>query len=324
MIKANDINKAINWGVGASIAYFTLIALKAAVKRKAAEDYYAEKNGTGGIGAAERIKRRIYKEISLAQDAGIDFSKDYSQFTDEEIATLEELGHAASWEQKEQKPYAQAYYESLSKAYNAISGIGIGKAYDIKDANGNTVLTWIEDAASHVAHEREIEDARQRTLELEARAAEARKRKRATDRAIQHGQMSLFGCGYTNTPNYSLSLLNRYLSTVPVFDAQVVLNDTNKQGHYYVLCGDSQGGRDFYIAPNNLPYFREYCKKHKIEYEQFYLPDDALGYAPQIEDELWEIWREQIEYGETDYDYDTWRALVGDEYAKRDVIPYMR
>ena len=198
--------------------------------------------GTAGIGAAERIKRRIYKEISLAQDAGIDFSKDYSQFTDEEIATLEELGHAASWEQKEQKPYAQAYYESLSKAYNAISGIGIGKAYDIKDANGNTVLTWIEDAASHVAHEREIEDKRQRTLELEARAAEARKRKRATDRAIQHGQMSLFGAGY----------------------------------------------------------------------------------APQIEDELWEIWREQIEYGETDYDYDTWRVLVGDEYAKRDVLPYMR
>lgn len=198
--------------------------------------------GTAGIGAAERIKRRIYKEISLAQDAGIDFSKDYSQFTDEEIATLEELGHAASWEQKEQKPYAQAYYESLSKAYNAISGIGIGKAYDIKDANGNTVLTWIEDAAAHVSHEREIEDKRQRTLELEARAAEARKRKRATDRAIQHGQMSLF----------------------------------------------------------------------------------EVGYAPQIEDELWEIWREQIEYGETDYDYDTWRVLVGDEYAKRDVIPYMR
>ena len=152
-------------------------------------------NSVSGIGAAERIKRRIYKEISLAQEAGIDFNKDYSLFTDEEIATLEELGHNASWEQKEQKPYAQAYYESLQKAYNAISGVGIGTAYDIKDANGNTVLTWIEDAAAHVAHERDIEEKRKRTLEAEERAAAARKQRRATERKIQRGQMSLFGIG---------------------------------------------------------------------------------------------------------------------------------
>ena len=272
-------------------------------------------NSISGIGAAERIKRRIYKEISLAQQAGIDFNKDYSEFSDEEIATLEELGHNASWEQREQKPYAQAYYESLAKAYNAISGVrGIGEAYDVTDASGNTILTWIEDAAAHVAHERKIEEKRNRTLELEAKAAEARKRKRSTDRAIQRGQMSLFGIGYASTPNYTLGLLNRYLSCNKIEDVQVVLNEKNKYGHYYVLCGDEQGGRDFYLSPKNLPYFRAYCEKRGIDYEEFYLPQDALSGNIDIEGELWEIWREQLEYGETEYDYDTWRKLVGDEY----------
>ena len=236
MSKAAKINKAINWLVGGTLAYFIGTAIAGAVKRR------KEQQGASGVGAAERIKRRIFKEISLAQDAGIDLNKDYSQFTDEEVATLEELGRNASWEQREQKPYAQAYFESLQKAYNAISGIGIGKAYDIKDANGNTVLTWIEDAAAHVAHEREIEEKRARTLEAERQAEAARKKRRATDRAITRGQMSLFG----------------------------------------------------------------------------------TGYAPDVERELWEIWREQLENEETDWDYNTWRAKVGDEYARADVLPYMR
>lgn len=234
MIKQKRINKAIQWITLGATAYFVGSAIAGAIKRK--------REGVTGIGAAERIKRRIFKEISLAQDAGIDFNKDYSQFTNEEIVTLEELGHSASWEQREQKPYAQAYYESLRKAYNAISGVGIGKAYEIKDANGNTVLTWIEDAAAHVAHEREIEDARQRTLDAERAAEEARKRNKFTRRAIERGQMSLFGTGYT----------------------------------------------------------------------------------PDVERELWEIWREQIEYGETDWDYETWRKKVGNEYAHAAVLPYMR
>ena len=225
-------------------AFFALRAIDAAVKRKAMADYDAKHHpeGVGSIGAAERIKRRIYKEISLAQEAGIDFNKDYSMFTDEEIAILEELGRNASWEQKEQKPYAQAYYESLSKAYNAISGVGIGTAYNIKDANGNIVLTWIEDAAAHVAQERDAAAARQRAIEADERATAARKRKAATNRAIQRGQMSLFGCGYT----------------------------------------------------------------------------------PAQERELYEIWRELIEYGDTDLDYDTWRALAGDEYARAYVLPFVK
>lgn len=236
MSTADKNRKRILKIAGIGVAFFGLCALNAAAKRKATE---GGDKSTDGIGSTERIKRRIYKEISLAQNAGIDFNKDYSEFTDEEIATLEELGHNASWEQKEQKPYAQAYYESLSKAYSAISGVGIGSAYDVRDKNGNVILTWIEDAAAHVAHEREIEEARKRTLEAEERAAAARKKKNSTQRKLQ--QMSLFGTRYT----------------------------------------------------------------------------------PEVERELWEIWREQLENEETDWDYDIWRARVGDDYARAYVLPYM-
>lgn len=320
MSTADKIESVILKVLGVSVAVWGVRVLKAAAERKAHEDYYSSK-GAEGIGAAERIKRRIYKEISLAQDAGIDFSKDYSEFTDEEIATLEDLGREANWEQKEQKPYAQAYYESLQKAYSAISGVGIGKAYDIKDHNGNIVLTWIEDAASHVAHEREILEKQQRTIEADARAAEARKRLQKTRRQSQ--QLSMFGCGYADTPNYSLSLLNRYISSVPVTDVQVVLNDKNKHGHYYILCGDAQGGRDFYLSGKNLPYFRAYCERNGIEYDEFYLPDDVISNTPDVEHELWEIWREKLEYGDTDLDYDVWRRIYGDEYLESSDIRYM-
>lgn len=184
-----------------------------------------------GIGA---VKRRIYKEVSLAQDAGIDFSKPFSDMTSEEIETLEELGHNAGWGQKEQKSYAEAYYDSLRKAYNAVSGIsGIGRAYNIKDAWGNIVLTWIEDAQAHV-------DAEKRTLEAEKRAEEARKRLAKTKR--NSSQMALFG----------------------------------------------------------------------------------MGYAPEVERELFEIWREELEYGYTELDYNTWRNIYGDEFAQAEVLPYMR
>lgn len=133
-----------------------------------------------GIGAA---KRRIYKEISLAQQAGVDFTKKYEDLTDDEILALQRVSNDTG--------FTETYYKGLKKAYDAISGIG--EAYDVADENGNTVLTWIEDPEIHAAHNREIEEARQRTLEAEARAEKARKSKRATERRLQ--QMSLFGCG---------------------------------------------------------------------------------------------------------------------------------
>ena len=111
------------------------------------------------IGKVERIKRRIYKEVSMAQGEGVDFSKKFDELTAAEIDALQAVGNEVAWKQSKRsiesgKSYAEAYFNSLRRAWNAVSGVqGIGRAWNVKDANGNTVLTWIEDAAHHVEAE---------------------------------------------------------------------------------------------------------------------------------------------------------------------------
>ena len=185
MTKADKIEQWIIRIGAIGTAFFALRAIDAAVKAKARADYDA-KYHPEGVGAIKRIKRRIYKEVSLAQDAGVDFSKKYAELTNAEIEALERVGHQLEWKQSKRsiesgKPYAESYYNSLRRAWNAVSGVqGIGRAWNVKDADGNVVLTWIEDAAAHVEHE-------QRVLEAEKRAADARKRKAATNHRItQH------------------------------------------------------------------------------------------------------------------------------------------
>lgn len=130
-----------------------------------------------------RIKRRIYKEVSLAQSAGVDFSKNFDDLTDDEIVVLESVGSDAGWKQSKRsieagKSYAESYYGSLRRAWNAVSGVqGIGRAYNVKDADGNLVLTWIEDAAAHVARERELE-------EMEKKIRQTRNRMKRRQREI--------------------------------------------------------------------------------------------------------------------------------------------
>ena len=172
MSKVKNSSKVINWITGAAAAYFVGSAIAGAIKRK--------HESTNGVGKVERIKRRVYKEVSLAQQAGVDFSKKFAELTNDEIDALEHIGKdIVMWKQSKRaiesgKPYAESYYGSLRRAWNAVSGVsGIGTAYNVKDANGNVVLTWIEDAANHVEAER-------RTLEAEARAEAARKRLRKT------------------------------------------------------------------------------------------------------------------------------------------------
>lgn len=135
-----------------------------------------------GVGKAERIKRRIYKEVSLAQQAGVDFSKKYPELSTEELDALRELGEQMGWKQSKRamesgKPYAESYYSSLRRAWNAVSGLdgAIGKAYTVRDANGNTVLTWIEDAAAHVEAEKRLQEL-DRKLAAQRRAAKRRQR----------------------------------------------------------------------------------------------------------------------------------------------------
>ena len=50
---------------------------------------------------------------------------------------------------------------------------------------------------------------------------------------------------------------------------------------------------------------------------------DELLSNPDIETELFNIWRELLEFGDTDYDFDTWKRIYGDEYVKSSILPYM-
>lgn len=132
------------------------------------------------IGKVDRIKRRIYKEVSLAQQAGVDFSKKYADLTQAELDALYNLGQQMSWKQSRRseeagKPYTESYYGSLRRAWNAVSGIsGIGTVYNVKNADGRIVLKYIEDAEKHYEQEQRLNQ-----MEAELRATRQRIKRRA-------------------------------------------------------------------------------------------------------------------------------------------------
>lgn len=144
---SKNSNSTINWICAAGAAYFIGSAIVGAIKR------------AKGIGKVERIKRRVYKEVSLAQDAGVDFSKKYAELTGAELDALQNVGEQVGWKQSKRsiesgKPYTESYYGSLRRAWNAVSGIsGIGAtSYDVRNANGDVVLTWT-DVTDHIQNE---------------------------------------------------------------------------------------------------------------------------------------------------------------------------
>lgn len=112
-----------------------------------------KKRGVSGVGKVERVKRRIYKEIAAAQKLGVDFDLKYADLSNSQLNSLEEVGHMFGWKQTRRslesgRLYTEAYYNSLKRAYNAISGIGIGAAdydtYTIRNGKGKIILQWRE------------------------------------------------------------------------------------------------------------------------------------------------------------------------------------
>lgn len=151
---------------------------------------------TQAVGKVERVKRRIYKEVSMAQQAGVDFSKKFPELTTQERQALERVGHDVGWKQSKRsvesgKPYVESYYGSLRRAWNAVSGIsGIGAtSYDVYDRDGNVCLTWT-DVTDHIEHEPEAKV----LLALPPHVEEKKKRKKKINeddyaRRFQFAQM---------------------------------------------------------------------------------------------------------------------------------------
>ena len=229
--------KQINKIIGCAVLLGALIVAKRKTK------------GTSGIGAA---KRRVFKELSLAQKAGVDFTKRYDELTPSEIKALQKVSNDTG--------YTETYYKSLKKAYDAISGIG--EAYDVMNADGDTILTWIEDpdGSSHTVTYNTNDDAERYRALLDAREIEADRDWEQQEKARKRD------------------------------DLEAQLAEQRKRL--------KKAGRSSQMA--------------------------LFGVNNQaIETELFEIWRELLEYGDTDYDFETWKRIYGDEYIKSSILPYM-
>ena len=234
-MKAKQINKIIGFS---SLLLGALIVAKRKTK------------GMSGIGAA---KRRVFKELSLAQKAGVDFTKRYDELTPSEIKALQKVSNDTG--------YTETYYKSLKKAYDAISGIG--EAYDVVNADGDTVLTWIEDpdgSSRAVTYNNTNDDAERYRALLDAREIEADRDWEQQEKARKRDEL----------------------------EAQLAEQRKRLK----------KAGRSSQMA-------------------LFGVKDQA------IETELFEIWRELLEFGDTDYDFETWKRIYGDEYIKSSILPYM-
>lgn len=149
--------------------------------------YLLRKKHNEAIGKVERVKRRIYKEVSLAQQEGVDFSKKFPELTTQERSALERVGKQVGWKQSKRsiesgKPYVESYYGSLRRAWNAVSGIaGIGAtSYDVYDRDGNVCLTWT-DVTDHIEHEPEAKVLLALPPHIEEKKKKAKRASKAKD-----------------------------------------------------------------------------------------------------------------------------------------------
>ena len=128
-----------------------------------------------GIGAAQRVKRRIYKEIAAAQELGVNFDQKWLDITPQERDSLFDVATMFGWKQTKRsvesgKSYEEAYFNSLKRAYNAIAGIyGIGandyNTHTIRNGNGKIILQWREydPVVEHIQQEPVVEIVEQMT-----------------------------------------------------------------------------------------------------------------------------------------------------------------
>lgn len=105
----------------------------------------AAKRKQNGIG---RVKRRIYCELSAAQKRGIDFEAPYGGDEKVLLELANRYGYKGS--KRSTKPLEEQYFNSLQRAYKAISGIGVGSTslprhkYEVTNGYGDVVLAYYD------------------------------------------------------------------------------------------------------------------------------------------------------------------------------------
>ena len=99
-----------------------------------------KRNNTSGVGA---VKRRIWTELDHAQQANIDLDSAYDDLSAADHRTLERLANQSGFKQspRSNKPYAEAYYGQLRRAYKSIAGTDL--PYDesvVRNENDDVIL----------------------------------------------------------------------------------------------------------------------------------------------------------------------------------------
>ena len=106
-----------------------------------------KKKSVAGIGATRREKRRIWREIAEAQDAGVDFTDPSGWQNKKGVLDRIMFEYGAEPSRgKSDKPIHQRYFNQLRRAYNTIAGIGKTdlphEHYEITNQYGDTILEW--------------------------------------------------------------------------------------------------------------------------------------------------------------------------------------
>ena len=98
-----------------------------------------------GIGKVAKAKRRIFAEMEAAQQGGIDFNTAYDDLSAAQRKTLEDIARRNNYKQSSAstKPYTEAYYNSLRRQYNAISGTNLPYSTSVVyNENGDPIITY--------------------------------------------------------------------------------------------------------------------------------------------------------------------------------------
>ena len=165
-----------------------------------------------GIG---RVKRRVYLELEAVQRYNVPLDVTFEELSSSDREYVELVGKQFGWKQSERslelgKSYAEAYFSSLRRAYNAIAGVsGVGATHKVRNAQGNVILTW-DDMLPVLEHVSTEVDMNQLERELAIRRrrlqrngwGEDLKRLAVGDKYPPYGY---YGSGYGNHKNRPLT-----------------------------------------------------------------------------------------------------------------------
>ncbi|CAJ0610726.1 unnamed protein product [Cylicocyclus nassatus] len=108
----------------------------------------ARKQPVAGIGATKKAKRRIYQQMAELQQFAIPLGLKWADLSAEEQGRVKYCATANGFtgSSRSTKSVPEQYYNSISRAYNAISGIGETDLphtdYTIRNDRGDVILTY--------------------------------------------------------------------------------------------------------------------------------------------------------------------------------------